>query len=342
MAQSTRVCKSCGARLQADDTACTLCGEPVAPAVPAQKDSHEPGTDVPSTDLPSPDEPVSESPETGLPAAAEVFEDLPAPAVDSTTAANQADVPASAKKSGLGAIVLMAGLLLVVGLYLISSISRSTPGDLEPEPTAIAELMEAEETEPLAASVVAEVSRIRDEARSLEGTARLDKLRDLAVLYQNHGRFDLAGDTQLEIAEESGMEIDLVRAGNLYYDWMETKQPPAKSVYARKAIAAYQRALEINPDNLDVRTDMAVAYLFDPENPMQAIINTNQVLQADSLHLQANFNRGIMLMQINRMEDALQQFKKVQRLAPDSTSPVHQRAAEAIRLIESRPAANVQ
>lgn len=327
MAKLSRVCTSCGSILREGEEKCSLCGQPVS----GDDGSVEDG-------LPEPGDSAD------LPRAAEVFDDLPDASEEPVeSSVEDTDSPVTTKKSGLGAIVLMAGLLLVVGLYLISSISGSKPADLEPEPTAIAELQQQEVQEPLAATIVEEVSRIREEADGLQGTARLDKMRELAVLYQNHTRFDLAADTQVEIAEESGMEIDWVRAGNLYYDWMESRQPgTAKAVYARKAIAAYQKALEINPDNLDVRTDMAVAYLFDPENPMQAIINTNQVLQADSLHLQANFNRGIMLMQINRMDDALQQFRKVQRLAPDTTSPVHQRAAEAIRLIESRPAANGQ
>ncbi len=320
MSNSSPVCSSCGARLTSGDQACPLCGQPVLS-----------GEDAATSDG-----------QHDLPAAADVFEELPAPTVVEADGDATIDVE-PAKKSGIGAIVLMAGLLLVVGLYLISSISGSKPAELQTDPTAIAELDQApENVEPLDAAIVDEVARVKSEADGLQGTARLDKLRELAVLYQNHERFDLAGDTQVEIANESGMEIDWVRAGNLYYDWMESRQGSVKTTYARKAISAYQSALEINPNNLDVRTDMAVAYLFDPQNPMQAIINTNQVLQVDSLHLQANFNRGIMLMQINRMDDALAQFRKVLRLAPDSSQPVHQRAAEAIKLIEARPGANVQ
>ncbi|NND70689.1 MAG: hypothetical protein HKN43_03835 [Rhodothermales bacterium] len=326
MTTRTGVCPACGAHLSKEDKVCQLCGEVIAPAGIGAADTEENSPEANSAQLP---------------AAAAVFQELPKPVEAADADSTKPETGVAEGSSGIGAIVLLAGLLLVVGLYLISSVSGSKPAEV-PDQASVGALAPPPEPEvpPLRDELVQQVATIRAEADRRAGTSRLDKLRELAVLYQTEGRYDLAGDVQTEIAAESSMEIDWVRAGNLYYDWMESRQGPGKSYYAKKAITSYQEALTINPNNLDVRTDMAVAYLFDPDNPMQAIINTNQVLQADSMHLQANFNRGIMLMQINRMEDAVTQFKKVMRLEPEPTHPVHQRASEAIRLIESRSEGN--
>ena len=92
----------------------------------------------------------------------------------------------------------------------------------------------------------------------------------------------------------------------------------------------------LDDENLDVRTDMAIAYLYDPENAMMAIQETNKVLESDSLHIQANFNRGIMLTQINRRDQALEQFEKVKRIIGDSEDPVFQRASDAIARLQGQ------
>jgi lipoprotein NlpI len=63
---------------------------------------------------------------------------------------------------------------------------------------------------------------------------------------------------------------------------------------------------------------------------MMAIQETNRVLESDSLHIQANFNRGIMLSQINRLDQAIEQFETVKRIIGDPQDPVYQRAQDAI------------
>jgi cytochrome c-type biogenesis protein CcmH/NrfG len=123
----------------------------------------------------------------------------------------------------------------------------------------------------------------------------------------------------------------------MYYDVMESREDASRGAYAKKAIAAYASALEINPDNLDIRTDMAIAYMYDPDNPMKAIQETNRVLEQDSLHVQANFNRGVMLANINRIDQAVAQFRKVQRIVGDDSSPIYQRAEQAIDRLQGVP-----
>jgi len=115
-------------------------------------------------------------------------------------------------------------------------------------------------------------------------------------------------------------------------------QPPGqeRTTYARKAIAAYERALRINPDNLDARTDMALAYFYDPEQPMLAIQNINEVLAADSTHIQANYNRGYLLFQIGRYEQAIAQFGLVMRLVDDPADPIYVRAQAAVETVRQR------
>src|SRR5690606_3858356 len=97
--------------------------------------------------------------------------------------------------------------------------------------------------------------------------------------------------------------------------------------------AAYRRSLELDPDNLDVRTDLGWALQYDPGNALQSIDETNLVLEKDPNHVRASFNRGVLLLQINRLDQAIEQFRKVQRIV-GSGAPEYQQAEQAIRAIE--------
>ncbi|WP_457654104.1 double zinc ribbon domain-containing protein [Rhodocaloribacter sp.] len=231
------------------------------------------------------------------------------------------------------AILVGAGILLVVGLYMITVVSKEMgSGSAAPPPVAQA----APQAAPLPADVAEQAEALQAEIDRLTGAAQVEKRRELVSLYIREERYDLAAEEQERIAEAENTEDAWVLVGNLNYDWMERQSSADRAVFAKRAIAGYRRALEINPDNLDVRTDMAIAYMYDPDNPMKAIQETNKVLERNPDHVQANFNRGIMLMQINRMDEAVKQMEKVKNLVNDPSDPVYQRAEQVLEMIRDR------
>jgi ribosomal protein L40E len=231
--------------------------------------------------------------------------------------------PGAGKRMG---ILVGASVLVVVALFMVFNMNKGGTTATPTTSTSIQAPVEA----PLEGEFADREAQLQSELAGLTGEARIDKERELLTLYFTSGRFDLAGAQAEVIGEATNAESAWIDAGNFYYDWMESSPSENKAYYSRKATSAYQRALEINPDNLDTRTDMAVAYLYDPDNSMLAIQETQKVLAADSNHVQANFNRGIMLWQINRVDEAVAQFEKVLRLVDDPSEPIYQRASEAL------------
>lgn len=219
-------------------------------------------------------------------------------------------------------IIVMSALLIVFALYMVTTMSKSSAS------SEVTLVPGTGEEEPLASQFVGKQTELQDKMEGLSGDSLIAVKRKLVDLYFAAARFDLAGLETESIAALVKTEHDWSVAGNLYYDWMERKDPADRTPWALKAIAAYREALNINPSNMDVRTDMAIAYMYDPPNAMMAIQETNAVLEQDSLHLQANFNRGIMLMQIDRADQAAAQFEKVQRIIGDENDPVYVRAKE--------------
>lgn len=223
-------------------------------------------------------------------------------------------------------IVVSAALLLVVLLYAITTMSGGAKGDF-----SIGQAPAAEQTvEPLASQWQDREAELKADVEATAGDEQIAARRRLIDLYFAADRLDFAAEQTALIAETTGAEQDWIRAGNLYFDWMQRAPSAQKAPWAQQTVAAYQKALALNPDNLDVRTDMAIAYLYDPQNSMMGIQETNKVLAADSMHVQANFNRGIMLSQINRLDAAIEQFEKVKRIVGNPDDPVYQRAQDAI------------
>jgi len=223
-------------------------------------------------------------------------------------------------------IVVSAALLLVVILYAVTTMSGGAKGDF-----SVAAPPAGEQTvEPLASQWQDREAELMSDIDAASGEEQIEARRRLIDLYFAADRLDFAAEQTALIAESLGSEEEWILAGNLYFDWMQRAPDTQKMPWAQQAVASYQKALDINPDNLDVRTDMAIAYLYDPQNSMMAIQETNRVLESDSLHIQANFNRGIMLSQINRLDAAMEQFEKVKRIVGDPDDPVYQRAQDAI------------
>jgi len=115
----------------------------------------------------------------------------------------------------------------------------------------------------------------------------------------------------------------LVKLGNVYYDhksWPE-------------AIRYYQQALDIQPDDRDVRTDMGTAYFYSGF-PDQAIEQFNQVLKKSPNYPNTLFNLGIVRRDAYKDNaGALAAWEKILKnnpnLPPDQVQKVQSAIAEA-------------
>lgn len=95
--------------------------------------------------------------------------------------------------------------------------------------------------------------------------------------------------------------------GHLYFD---TNQ-------AEKAIGAYTKALELHSGSADLWTDLGVMYRRSGD-PAKAIEAFDKAIAMDSGHLQARFNKGVVLhFDLDRTEEALDAWRSVLALNND-------------------------
>jgi len=228
------------------------------------------------------------------------------------------------------AILMGAAVSLVIAIFMVSAVSKRTFPNIEesPEPAET----EAVAVAPLTGALAEQIADLDARISTESGAERITLLREKTFLLMQADRTDLAAVEYQAIAEITGAAEDWRLAGDLFYDWMNSQEDPAiHAQIATSAIAAYEKVLELEPEDHGVRTDLATAYL-STGSPMLGVTEIKRVLEEDPTHVQANFNYGLMLWQIGRTEQASEQFVKVMDLT-EAGSALHTRAGEALEML---------
>ncbi len=89
-----------------------------------------------------------------------------------------------------------------------------------------------------------------------------------------------------------------------------------------EAIIAYQRALDLDPKNVDVRVDMGTCYRGVGQ-PEKALAEYRQALKLSPNHPNANRNSGVVLaFDLNRKVEGIKAFEKYLQIAPGAADAV--------------------
>lgn len=309
-------CNACGAANAAGSNYCSQCGEPLRRSAPR-----------PSA-VPAPPSAVPASP-------AEARRSEP------TTASADDAEGRSALTQKVGVLIGLA-VLVVVALYMITVVSKQrAPAGSEsiasaPAETRSASIIREREAVPISENFRDRVDSLRSVIDGADPAESVQARRQLVDFLIGIGRIDRAAIEQQRVARITDEAPDWKKAGNLLFDWMEATEPDSKSRVALLAIDAYKQVLQQRPDDLDARADLGWVYQYDPQNPMEAIRHTNLVLEENPEHLTANYNKGVFLMRINRIDDALKQFERVKVIA-GADSPYYRQSEMWIDTIrESR------
>ncbi len=109
-----------------------------------------------------------------------------------------------------------------------------------------------------------------------------------------------------------------LQVANAYY---AIHEQTGGAAYARKGIEYYTTYLRSEPDNGDVRTDMAVLYFYIGETD-RAIQEASQVIQSNPEHVNASFNLGVFYWRgRSDYQAAARQFMTVVDLLHDTSDP---------------------
>ena len=137
---------------------------------------------------------------------------------------------------------------------------------------------------------------------------------------------DQIAGLEFKTSQNPGDIAGWIQLGNLCFD----------SDFPEKAIAAYEKALALNPNNADVLTDLGVMYRksgkFD-----KAVQSFDKAVAVNPKHEIARFNKGIVLMHdLNNPQGAIQAWEELLAVNPLAMAPNGQSIDEMLKKMKQQ------
>lgn len=172
-----------------------------------------------------------------------------------------------------------------------------------------------------------------DSVKNTLNTEQLTKLNqseislekvDESILYDSLGKtwdiYKQPGISAYYFEKLSSLEPNETNYLNTAYRFFDayklTKDSISINWMLNKAIRNYTKVLELNPNNLDAKTDLGVLYAEGTSDPMKGIMLLREVLKANPNHENAQMNMGILSLKSQQHDKALGRFKKVLEINP--------------------------
>jgi tetratricopeptide (TPR) repeat protein len=157
---------------------------------------------------------------------------------------------------------------------------------------------------------------------------KLDLQKQLAKHWDDVNQPAPAAFYYQAVARQDNKFEDWVAAGSRFNDaykltTQDTAQQPA---FVMNAIASYKAAVKLQPNNLDAKTGLGIAYVnqtslgmtdADGGSPMQGIMLLLDVVKQDPKNRNANLSLGMFAMKSGQYDKAVTRFKTIIAQKPE-------------------------
>jgi tetratricopeptide (TPR) repeat protein len=127
----------------------------------------------------------------------------------------------------------------------------------------------------------------------------------------------MAGHHQQRLARQAGMGSSWTRAGQFFQEAQKkTKDSLAKAFAVSKALKAFQKALDKNPDNLDAKAGLALTYIEGKQQVMKGVGLLKEVVKVNPRHKKALFYLGMLSIRSGQYKKARERFQKLVEIQP--------------------------
>lgn len=219
------------------------------------------------------------------------------------------------------AIVVVMGLLLtqpIKGLVNEDKVAASA-GSTASQLTL--ENVSAQAKQGLNPGIIQEISSIESQLADASGAEKIDLLKQLATKWDDVNEPAPEGFAYEELAKIDPQFEYWLKAGDAYREaYTNLQDTTAVRELTDHAMKAYQKALELDANNLEAKTGLGSAYVTGTNNPMAGISLLREVVEADPNHIGANKSLGLFSMQSRQFDRAIDRFKTVVSLQPDAES----------------------
>lgn len=145
----------------------------------------------------------------------------------------------------------------------------------------------------------------------------LDLYDSLATIWDQKKMPALSANYFEMKAEKDQTEKSYLNASYRFFDaYKQAIDSTTRGVMVDKAIRNYSKVLELNPKNLDAKTDLGILYAEATREPMKGIVMLREVVAENPNHENAQLNLGLLSVKSNQFEKAIERFDKVLEINP--------------------------
>jgi outer membrane protein len=213
-------------------------------------------------------------------------------------------------------IFVVAGAVILFFLLFFLPRKKHEEGGAPASSSGIATVVEHDKSE-LEAGALQQVNALEAALVKADAEQKTRLADSLGRLCDSLGRPALAAWYFEQAAEARSTEKTWLNAAFRYFDGFRTAHDSAqRSILVGKAIAAYGKVLELNPKNLNAKTDLGVCYT-ETSQPMKGIALLREVIQENPEHENAQMNLGLLSMKSGQYDKAVERFEKVMQINPE-------------------------
>lgn len=120
-----------------------------------------------------------------------------------------------------------------------------------------------------------------------------------------------------QAANASPVEKNWAEAGNRYYSATRFAPEPEKPALFGKAIECFEKALQLNPNNIEAKISLGACYVEGSSEPMKGIGMLKEVEKTDSNNVNLQLNFAFFSEKSGQWDRAIARFQKVLKIQPD-------------------------
>jgi Tfp pilus assembly protein PilF len=147
---------------------------------------------------------------------------------------------------------------------------------------------------------------------------QVSALEKLASAFIGADKYDSAAHFAADYADKHASLSHVLRAGQLYFEAQTYAINVKKGqILGEKARNYFEKALSLDPNNLMVKTNMAMTYVDTP-TPMKGISLLREVIEQEPTFVPAIFNLGILAIKSNQFGKGQERFTQILKLEPNN------------------------
>ncbi len=225
------------------------------------------------------------------------------------------------KKSQIAVIIavvaIMGYLYSLKPVKLPSTIERSSSGAKVTEGKAAAsninvDYVSTPAKQAIGNNLAAEITTLEGNLKKAGSDAdRLNLEKQLAKKWDDVNQPAPGAFYYQAIAQSENTYQSWIDAGDKFNDaYKAGLDTAAQPVFVQNAVEAFKNAQKLNPDGLDAKTGLGIAYVNGgAASPMEGIALLLDVIKKDPTNRKASLNLGLFAMKSGQYEKAVERFK---------------------------------